>query len=114
MARFCRFAGQPMSRCLPRYYLYSGLSTTASLDPVVLLLAAPMPRDRPEIKDTVGFFVNMQCIRADVDDRTTFRGLLRKVQIAVTESFVNQDIHLRIPFPSCKLGAAYRDSLLLN
>ena len=71
-------------------------------------------RDRPEIKDTVGFFVNMQCIRADVDDRTTFRGLLRKVQIAVTESFVNQDIHLRMPFPSCKLGAAYRDSLSLN
>jgi non-ribosomal peptide synthetase component F len=36
-------------------------------------------RNRRELEDIVGFFVNTQCIRIKVDNETSFRSLLQQV-----------------------------------
>ncbi|UKZ52659.1 NRPS [Trichoderma virens] len=53
-------------------------------------------RDHWELKDMIGLFVNMQCIRTKVENTTTLEGLIREVQAMVTASFAHQDV----PFES--------------
>ena len=48
-------------------------------------------RDRWEVKDMIGFFVNMQCIRTTVEE-DTFEELLRQVEDVCVVSFSNQDV----------------------
>jgi amino acid adenylation domain-containing protein len=48
-------------------------------------------RDRSELKDMIGFFVNMLCFRLTVED-DSFESLVRQVQQQTMESFDNQDI----------------------
>ncbi|GJC96129.1 non-ribosomal peptide synthetase [Colletotrichum higginsianum] len=50
-------------------------------------------RNRPELEDLIGFFVNTQCMRIPVDAETeTFDGLVRKVRSTTTAAFENQDV----------------------
>jgi amino acid adenylation domain-containing protein len=60
-------------------------------------------RDRWEVKDIIGFFVNMQCIRIRVEE-DSFTDLVRQVHTKVTESFANQDV----PFERI-VGKLHRD-----
>ncbi|KAJ3544059.1 hypothetical protein NM208_g3252 [Fusarium decemcellulare] len=48
-------------------------------------------RDRWELKNMIGFFVNLQCLRITVED-DSFESLVRQVQQTTAESFDNQDI----------------------
>ena len=48
-------------------------------------------RDRWELKDIIGFFVNMQCIRTRVEGES-FEELLRQVHDAMIASFANKDV----------------------
>ncbi|KAH6963257.1 hypothetical protein DER45DRAFT_552701 [Fusarium avenaceum] len=48
-------------------------------------------RDRSDLKDMIGFFVNMLCFRLAVED-DSFESLVRQVQQQTVESFDNQDI----------------------
>ncbi|SPJ78124.1 uncharacterized protein FTOL_06513 [Fusarium torulosum] len=48
-------------------------------------------RDRSELKDMIGFFVNMLCFRLTVED-DSFESLVRQVHQQTVESFDNQDI----------------------
>ncbi|GKT95949.1 AMP-binding enzyme [Colletotrichum tofieldiae] len=49
-------------------------------------------RNRSELEDLIGFFVNTQCMRIAVDDDQTFDGLVRQVRSTVTSAFENQDV----------------------
>ncbi|KAH0592368.1 Nonribosomal Peptide Synthetase [Metarhizium humberi] len=50
-------------------------------------------RDRWELKDTIGFFVNMQCLRVKIEDESvTFDQLVKLVQSAAISSLANQDV----------------------
>ncbi|UKZ48294.1 NRPS [Trichoderma virens] len=50
-------------------------------------------RDRWEIKDVIGFFVNMQCLRIIIDeDSMSFDRLIDQVQSVIIDSFANQDV----------------------
>ncbi|GAP91098.2 putative non-ribosomal peptide synthetase [Rosellinia necatrix] len=49
-------------------------------------------REQYEVKDLIGFFVNMQCLRIVIEDDNTFEGLIRQVQSVVTESLANKDV----------------------
>ena len=53
-------------------------------------------RDRWELRDIIGFFVNMQCIRIKVEEDTSFRELVQQVYSTVAASLANQDV----PFES--------------
>ncbi|KAF7572524.1 Dimer-Tnp-hAT domain containing protein [Pyrenophora tritici-repentis] len=53
-------------------------------------------RDRWELRDMIGFFVNMQCIRIKVEEETSFRELVQQVYSTVVASLANQDV----PFES--------------
>lgn len=48
-------------------------------------------RDRSELKDMIGFFVNMQCLRITVED-DTFEQLVQQVQAVAVASLANQDV----------------------
>ncbi|MDI1486221.1 MAG: Non-ribosomal peptide synthetase [Ramalina farinacea] len=48
-------------------------------------------RDRGELKDMVGFFVNLQCIRVKIEDES-FEGLVKQVRASTIASFANQDV----------------------
>ncbi|CAJ0554478.1 Ff.00g129910.m01.CDS01 [Fusarium sp. VM40] len=48
-------------------------------------------RDDADLKDMIGFFVNMLCFRLTVED-DSFESLIRQVQQQTVESFDNQDI----------------------
>ncbi len=48
-------------------------------------------RDRWDVKDIIGFFVNMQCIRIKIEE-DSFIDLVRQVRTTITESFANQDV----------------------
>ena len=50
-------------------------------------------RGREELHDIIGLFVNVQCIRLQVDDQhTTFEDLVNQAKSTATEAFVHQDI----------------------
>ncbi|KAK4073144.1 uncharacterized protein Triagg1_5424 [Trichoderma aggressivum f. europaeum] len=50
-------------------------------------------RDRWEIKDAIGFFVNMQCLRIVVDEEPmSFDKLVEQVRSVTIDSFANQDV----------------------
>ncbi|KAL3473273.1 hypothetical protein BJX99DRAFT_261462 [Aspergillus californicus] len=44
-----------------------------------------------ELKDMIGFFVNMQCVRTKIEGET-FEELLQQVHQTVTEALLNQDV----------------------
>ncbi|KAJ6789651.1 hypothetical protein PWT90_05590 [Aphanocladium album] len=48
-------------------------------------------RDRAELKDVIGFFVNMQCIRIHIEDET-FDDLVHRVHSTSVAALANQDI----------------------
>nr|APA19546.1 leualacin synthetase [Hapsidospora irregularis] len=92
------------------YEQLQSFCTTHSVTPFVALLAtfrathffltgsedatmgtANANRDRWEVKDMVGFFVNMQCIRIKVGDES-FEQLVRQVHATTVASFANQDV----------------------
>ncbi|KAL3482122.1 acetyl-CoA synthetase-like protein [Aspergillus californicus] len=50
-------------------------------------------RNREELEGLIGFFVNLQCVRTTVEDRTSFRGLVQQIQSKMTVAFANQDVH---------------------
>ncbi|KAH5617621.1 hypothetical protein HBI23_252310 [Parastagonospora nodorum] len=52
-------------------------------------------RDRWELRDMIGFFVNMQCLRTTIADES-FEELLQQVQAVTVASLANQDV----PFES--------------
>ncbi|KAK3314236.1 hypothetical protein B0H66DRAFT_630727 [Apodospora peruviana] len=49
-------------------------------------------RNRPELENMIGFFVNTQCMRIAVGDDDTFEGLVRQVRFTTTAAFANQDV----------------------
>ncbi|NOY60222.1 MAG: amino acid adenylation domain-containing protein [Calditrichaeota bacterium] len=49
-------------------------------------------RERPEIKDLIGYFMNTLVMRADLAGNPTFSELLRRVEKVVLEGFANQDL----------------------
>ncbi|CAI7643016.1 unnamed protein product, partial [Penicillium viridicatum] len=48
-------------------------------------------RNRPELKNLVGFFVNTQCMRITVED-DTFEGLVQQVHMTKLAAIANQDV----------------------
>ena len=49
-------------------------------------------RNRPELENLIGFFVNTQCIRITVSDEDTFESLVRQVWASTAEAHENQDV----------------------
>ncbi|GKT95947.1 AMP-binding enzyme [Colletotrichum tofieldiae] len=55
-------------------------------------IGTPMAnRNRPELEELIGFFVNTQCMRIVVDDES-FDGLVQQVRNTATAAFENQDV----------------------
>jgi amino acid adenylation domain-containing protein len=58
-----------------------------------LVVGSPIAnRNRREIEDLIGFFVNSLVMRAHVSSETTFRELLAKVREVSLEAFAHQDV----------------------
>ncbi|KAI0435294.1 hypothetical protein F5Y09DRAFT_336776 [Xylaria sp. FL1042] len=49
-------------------------------------------RNRLELEDMIGFFVNTQCIRTTVESNDTFESLVRQVRSTVAAAFEHQDV----------------------
>lgn len=49
-------------------------------------------RNRPELEDMIGFFVNTQCMRITVKENDTFESLVLQVKSTVAASFEHQDV----------------------
>ena len=49
-------------------------------------------REKPEIQNLMGYFVNTLVMRADFNERPTFRDLLRHIQKDTLDAFSNQDV----------------------
>ncbi|PLB54055.1 putative nonribosomal peptide synthase, partial [Aspergillus steynii IBT 23096] len=49
-------------------------------------------RGRTELEGLIGLFVNVQCIRTQLDDADTFEALVKQVQSTVHEAFAHQDV----------------------
>ncbi|KAF4463820.1 non-ribosomal peptide synthetase [Fusarium albosuccineum] len=49
-------------------------------------------RDRYELKELIGFFVNLQCLRVDMEQSASFNDLVQHVQKTASASFDNQDV----------------------
>ncbi|KAI7763506.1 hypothetical protein LZL87_014354 [Fusarium oxysporum] len=49
-------------------------------------------RNRPELENLIGFFVNTQCMRILVDNDDTFDSLVQQVRSVATAAFANQDV----------------------
>ncbi|KAF2462485.1 condensation-domain-containing protein, partial [Lindgomyces ingoldianus] len=50
-------------------------------------------RNRPELENLIGFFVNTQCMRITVNDiDDTFESLVQQVRSTATAAFANQDV----------------------
>lgn len=49
-------------------------------------------RNRQELENMIGFFVNTQCMRITVDGDDTFESLVRQVRTTATAAFEHQDV----------------------
>ncbi len=49
-------------------------------------------RNRPELENMIGFFVNTQCMRIIIGDGDTFDGLVQQTRSISTTAFANQDV----------------------
>ena len=49
-------------------------------------------RNRPELEDMIGFFVNTQCLSISLDVNDNFRRVVQKVYTAATNAFSHQDV----------------------
>ncbi|KAI0393337.1 hypothetical protein F5Y17DRAFT_312831 [Xylariaceae sp. FL0594] len=49
-------------------------------------------RNRPELEDMIGFFVNTQCMRITVDSDDTFETMVRQVRATVAGATEHQDV----------------------
>ncbi|KAF5614756.1 enniatin synthase [Fusarium sp. NRRL 52700] len=49
-------------------------------------------RNRWELENIIGFFVNTQCMRITVDDEDTFSSLISQVRATTTAAFENEDV----------------------
>lgn len=49
-------------------------------------------RDRWEVKELIGFFVNLQCIRLKISEDSSFKDLVEQVHSVVSQSFEHQDV----------------------
>lgn len=49
-------------------------------------------RNRHELENLIGFFVNTQCMRIAVNDEETFEGLVRQVRSTTTAAFEHEDV----------------------
>ncbi|RBR23809.1 uncharacterized protein FIESC28_03425 [Fusarium coffeatum] len=49
-------------------------------------------RNRWELENIIGFFVNTQCMRITVDDEDTFGSLVHQVRATTTAAFENEDV----------------------
>ncbi|KAI1429134.1 hypothetical protein F5Y12DRAFT_539171 [Xylaria sp. FL1777] len=49
-------------------------------------------RNRPELEDMIGFFVNTQCMRITVEGSDTFESLVRQVRSTAAAAFEHQDV----------------------
>ncbi|KAG8666688.1 Beauvericin nonribosomal cyclodepsipeptide synthetase bea1 [Fusarium poae] len=49
-------------------------------------------RNRPELEDIIGCFVNTQCMRINIDDNDTFGTLVNQVKATTTAAFENEDV----------------------
>ncbi|KAI1120342.1 non-ribosomal peptide synthetase [Nemania abortiva] len=49
-------------------------------------------RNRRELENMIGFFVNTQCMRITVNDDDTFESLVRQVRSTTTAAFEHQDV----------------------
>ncbi len=49
-------------------------------------------RNRPELENMIGFFVNTQCMRITIGNDDTFDSLVRQVRTITTAAHENQDV----------------------
>ncbi|KAL8334324.1 hypothetical protein RB598_008868 [Gaeumannomyces tritici] len=62
-------------------------------------------RNRPEIENLIGFFVNTQCMRMAVGDGDSFQGLVEQTRTTAAAAFANQDVPFERIVSSLRLGA---------
>ncbi len=69
-----------------------------------LLVGIPVTnRDRPELADAVGFFVDVVVIRVGVEGRTSFAELLRRTREAVLDAIAHQEVPLDLVVDDLRL-----------
>lgn len=49
-------------------------------------------RNRPELEDMIGFFVNTQCMRLRIEEGDTFDTLVKQARDTAMDAFANQDV----------------------
>jgi len=58
-----------------------------------IIIGSPIAgRNRPELQNLIGFFLNTIVLRTDMSGNPTFRELLRRVRQVCLDAFANQDI----------------------
>jgi amino acid adenylation domain-containing protein len=58
-----------------------------------LAIGSPVAgRDRPEVQDLIGFFVNSLVLRSDLSGDPGFRGLLRRVRQAALDAYAHREL----------------------
>ncbi|HLK61669.1 MAG TPA: amino acid adenylation domain-containing protein, partial [Chthonomonadaceae bacterium] len=58
----------------------------------ILVGTDALNRDRPEIQNLIGFFINQLALRTDLSDCASFRQLLRRVRDVALEGYANQEL----------------------
>ncbi|GIJ18190.1 hypothetical protein Vgi01_48740 [Micromonospora gifhornensis] len=71
-------------------------------------------RSRPEVRDTVGFFVSMVLLRGRVDDAEPFTDLLRQVRNVVMEGLRHQELPAQLLPPGTVTGEGRTDDVMFQ
>ncbi|KAK3216152.1 hypothetical protein GRF29_8g2302175 [Pseudopithomyces chartarum] len=89
LQQFCKARGVTLFVALLAVFRATHFRLTGQDDATIGTVNAN--RDRWELRDMIGFFVNMQCLRTTVEDET-FEELVQQVQAVVVASLANQDV----------------------
>lgn len=89
LQRFCSMNAVTPFVVLLAAFRTTHMYLTGSTD--ALIGTANANRDRSEIKDIIGFFVNMQCLRIKIETES-FEQLVKNIQATMISAFANQDV----------------------
>ncbi|YCK42660.1 amino acid adenylation domain-containing protein [Actinomadura sp. ATCC 39365] len=106
------------SRCTPFTVLLASLFIVTWLNSRQndLVLAVPVDgRDRPDLQDVLGFFVNLLPVRQHVDAGLTFRELLARTRESWLDAFEDHTIPLAQVLAAARaLGGTWVPTVVLN
>jgi amino acid adenylation domain-containing protein len=71
---------------------YQALLASITHDQDIVIGSPAAGRDRPELENLIGYFVNTIALRGRIEDDSSFRELIKQARVTAVKAFAHQDV----------------------